>query len=116
MIFLVKSSILFTYMRIFQNARARKLFQATHTFNLIQAVFFIIIFLLCKPVSHFWMGWTGQSGDRCFNLGVLPVPHAGVGVLLDLWMILLPACEVLALKLKPRDTVAVLLMFGCGVL
>ncbi|KLU82120.1 hypothetical protein MAPG_01197 [Magnaporthiopsis poae ATCC 64411] len=117
MIFLVKTSILFTYMRIFQNPRARKLFHATHTFNLIQAVLFIIlVFFQCRPINHFWLGWTGRSGGRCYNLSVLPVSHAAVGVLLDLWMILLPAAEVLALKLKPRDTVAVLLMFGCGVL
>ncbi|EJT78533.1 hypothetical protein GGTG_03633 [Gaeumannomyces tritici R3-111a-1] len=31
-------------------------------------------------------------------------------------MIIILALEVLALKLKPRDTIAVILMFGCGVL
>ncbi|KAL8408673.1 hypothetical protein RB594_007212 [Gaeumannomyces avenae] len=62
------------------------------------------------------MGWTGDSPGRCFNLSVLPVSHAAIGVALDVWMIILPALEVLALKLKPRDAIAVILMFGCGVL
>ncbi|TLD11923.1 hypothetical protein PspLS_11294 [Pyricularia sp. CBS 133598] len=117
MICLVKSSILFTYMRIFREPDAQRVFRSTHYFNMFQTgVFIILCFVQCRPLDHFWLGWTGdQHPGSCWHMNDIPVIHAIVGVLLDVWMFGLPATLVWRLNLKSREKIGVMLMFGFGV-
>ncbi|KAI6356031.1 hypothetical protein MCOR25_007985 [Pyricularia grisea] len=116
MICLVKSSILFTYMRIFREPDAHRVFRFTHYFNMFQTgVFIILCFVQCRPLDHFWLGWTGNKHPgSCWHMNDIPVIHAIVGVLLDVWMFGLPATLVWRLNLKSREKIGVLLMFGFG--
>ncbi|TLS29193.1 hypothetical protein PpBr36_00049 [Pyricularia pennisetigena] len=117
MICLVKSSILFTYMRIFREPDAQRVFRFTHYFNMFQTgVFIVLCFVQCRPLDHFWLGWTGEDHPgSCWHMNDIPVTHAIVGVLLDLWMFGLPATLVWRLNLKSREKIGVMLMFGFGV-
>ncbi|KAL5888229.1 hypothetical protein ACKVWC_003498 [Pyricularia oryzae] len=117
MICLVKSSILFTYMRIFREPDAQRVFRFTHYFNMFQTgVFIVLCFVQCRPLDHFWLGWTGDDHPgSCWHMNDIPVIHAIVGVLLDVWMFGLPATLVWRLNLKSREKIGVMLMFGFGV-
>lgn len=114
---LIKTSILFLYLRLFPDPKFRRTVWATQAFNFLMVGCFIISdFLQCQPISFFWQSWDGEHSGRCFNINALAWAHSALNIALDFWMLYLPATQVWSLQMKTRKKVGVILMFGIGIL
>lgn len=114
---LIKTSILFLYLRLFLDPKFRRTVWATQAFNLLLVGSFIISdFLQCEPIHYFWQFWDGEHSGRCFNINALAWAHSALNIALDFWMLYLPATQVWSLQMKTRKKIGVILMFGIGIL
>lgn len=114
---LIKTSILFLYLRLFPDPKFRRTVWATQAFNLLMVGSFIVSdFLQCRPISYFWGSWDGEHTGSCFNINALAWAHSALNIALDFWMLYLPATQVWCLQMKTRKKVGVILMFGIGIL
>ncbi|KAK1534857.1 uncharacterized protein CCOS01_03609 [Colletotrichum costaricense] len=112
---LIKSSILFMYLRIFPGEKFRWVLWTTQvvTVGLGMGSVFLVAFQ-CQPVGKAWKQWTGEESGHCIPVPPLGVVHGVVNIVLDVWMLILPASQVLFLNMKPRKKWAVMLMFSLG--
>jgi hypothetical protein len=114
---LIKTSILFLYLRLFPDPKFRRVIWATQAFNLLLVGSFIVSdFFQCRPVSFFWESWDGEHEGRCFNINALAWAHSAINIALDFWMLYLPATQVWSLQMKVKKKIGVILMFGIGIL
>ncbi|KAL8389048.1 hypothetical protein RB595_008830 [Gaeumannomyces hyphopodioides] len=112
-----KASILFMYLRIFVDQRFRRIVWATHIFNVCFFLAFLILNLAaCRPLSFFWLGWDGEHNGHCaVGLVTSNYAQAGIGLCLDVWMLLLPVAPVWGLNMRWKRKLGVLLMFASGI-
>ncbi|KAK1493080.1 CFEM domain-containing protein, partial [Colletotrichum cuscutae] len=112
---LIKSSILFMYLRIFPGEKFRWVLWTTQvvTVGLGMGSVFLVAFQ-CQPVGKAWKQWTGEENGHCVPVPPLGVVHGAVNIVLDVWMLILPASQVLFLNMKPRKKWAVMFMFSLG--
>lgn len=114
---LIKISICFLYLRIFPSRNFRIAVWATQVFNACVLVTFIIADMVqCAPLSYFWNSWDGEHHGRCINSPALAWTHAIINIVLDFWMLALPASQVWNLNLPARKKASVFAMFGFGIL
>ncbi|KAG8163925.1 hypothetical protein KVR01_005843 [Diaporthe batatas] len=114
---LIKTSILFLYLRIFPDEKIRLAVWATQVFNLLLVGSFLLAdFLQCRPVSFFWESWDGlHAGGSCFNINALAWAHSAINIALDFWMLVIPATQVWSLTMQVKKKVVVFFMFGIGI-
>ncbi|KAK1712076.1 hypothetical protein BDP67DRAFT_566469 [Colletotrichum lupini] len=112
---LIKSSILFMYLRIFPGEKFRRVLWTTQavTVGLGMGSVFLVAFQ-CQPIGKAWKQWTGEENGHCIPVPPLGVVHGVVNIVLDVWMLILPASQVLFLNMKPRKKWAVMFMFSLG--
>lgn len=114
---LIKTSILFLYLRLFPDPKFRRIVWATQAFNFLLVGSFIISdFLQCQPISFFWESWDGEHTGHCFNINALAWAHSALNIALDFWMLYLPATQVWCLQMQVKKKIGVILMFGIGIL
>lgn len=114
---LVKASICFLYLRLFTNLKFRRIVWATQAFNVALAITFIFAYAFqCTPPHYFWEMWHGEKPGKCLSFSVLTWTHAGLGIVLDIWMLALPFWQVIKLNLPLRKRLDAFVMFGCGIL
>ncbi|KAI3398753.1 hypothetical protein diail_8620 [Diaporthe ilicicola] len=114
---MIKISICFFYMRIFQSPGFQKVMWATQIFNVLtMLVFFLVGWAQCRPLNLFWQGWDGEHKGSCFNINAFAYAHSAVNIAIDLWMLILPATQVWRLNMTLKKKLAVTLMFACGIL
>lgn len=114
---LIKTSILFLYLRIFLDPRFRRIVWATQVFNLLLVVSFIVSdFLQCQPISFMWESQDSDKTGHCFNINALAWAHSALNIALDFWMLYLPATQVWSLQMQVKKKIGILLMFGIGIL
>jgi hypothetical protein len=115
---MVKSAVLCFFLRIFPDSRFRIIVKCTLAFNFLTGItFFVLIFFQTHPLSLFWEGWEKQQAHLVM-LGIitLTLPHAGLSLLLDVWMLVLPLTQLWGLGLKIRKKLGVIAMFSVGIL
>ncbi|KAF4443616.1 hypothetical protein F53441_11382 [Fusarium austroafricanum] len=113
---LVKAAILSFFLRIFPDHKFRIIVKCTMIFNILVGVaFFVVVFLQTTPLSLFWEGWEEKKGDLIMS-GIThwSLPHAGLNLLLDVWMLILPLTQLWELGLKLRRKAGVISMFSVG--
>lgn len=99
---LIRISICFFYLRLFPDEKVRMLVWATQIFNaIVLVVFFIFYFLQCRPLNYYWTQWDGEHQGTCFNFSAMVYTHAGVNLLLDIWMLALPFSQIITLTMSP---------------
>lgn len=114
---MIKISICFFYMRIFQSPGFQRVMWGTQIFNMLTVVvFFIVGWFQCRPLSYFWQGWDGTKEGTCFDINAFAYGHAAVNIAIDVWMLILPGTQVWKLNMAFKRKLAVTLMFACGVL
>ncbi|KAJ4422438.1 hypothetical protein N0V82_002886 [Gnomoniopsis sp. IMI 355080] len=116
---LIKSSMCFFYMRIFPDRVVRRYLWATQFFNFILVTTFIIVDLAqCKPVSWFWnrLDQNTTETGRCININAMSWAHAIINIALDVWLLALPAVQIMRLQMALGKKVHVLAMFALGAL
>jgi hypothetical protein len=113
---LTKFSFLFLFLAIFPQAKLRKCVYATMALTLVNFVFFQFANIFyCRPISKVW-DWADEEEGSCLNIYHLMVSGAGMTVLLDSIIIVLPVQQLLRLNLSFGKKVAILAIFGVGIL
>ena len=114
---LLKASLLFFYMRIFNTPGTTKLLWASHAFNALFGLTcsFVAIFQ-CSPLNYVWYQWDGEHEGTCLNVNGLVWTNAIVGITLDFWVLAIPLNKLRSLNLGWKKKVAVGLMFCAGTL
>lgn len=116
---MIKMSFCFLYLRIFPDRAFRRYLWGTQIFNVVLPVTFVIVNLLqCKPLSWFWIRLDTQTSEtgRCVNINVMAWSHAILNIVLDIWMLLLPAGQIWGLKMEWKRKFRVFIMFTLGAL
>ncbi|KKA29952.1 hypothetical protein TD95_005299 [Thielaviopsis punctulata] len=112
---LLKTILLFFYLRIFPTPKVRKLLIGTIVFNIIFTITFICLGVFqCSPVNYFWMQWYGKIEGSCPRINSTAWSHASIGVTLDLWMLALPLSQLRHLKMHWKKKLGVASMFVVG--
>ncbi|KAF4968911.1 hypothetical protein FSARC_3758 [Fusarium sarcochroum] len=113
----VKASILFFFLRIFPDNKFRVVVKCTLIFNFLLGIaFFILVFFQTKPLSIFWEGWQKKQAHLVMTgINNITLPHAGLNLFLDIWMLILPLTQLWELGLKLRKKLGVIGMFSVGI-
>ncbi|EWZ99644.1 hypothetical protein FOWG_00068 [Fusarium oxysporum f. sp. lycopersici MN25] len=114
---LVKAAILCFFLRIFPDHKFRIVVKCTMVFNaLIWVGFFIFVFFQTQPFSLFWNGWQQKKGNLILTgFTNFTLPLAGMNLLLDIWMLILPMTQLWGMGLKLRKKLGVISMFSVGI-
>lgn len=115
---LVKAAILCFFLRIFPDHKFRIVVKCTMVFNaLIWVGFFIFVFFQIQPFSLFWNGWQQKKGHLILTgFTNFTLPLAGINLLLDIWMLILPMTQLWGMGLKLKKKLGVISMFSVGIL
>lgn len=114
---LLKLSMLFFYLRIFQAPRMKKLIIGTIVFDTCYGIAFVLAAIFtCTPIRHFWENWDGEHQGSCVNINILGWSNAGISIALDVWMFALPVSQLVGLQMYWKKKVGVLIMFAVGTL
>ncbi|KAF9876119.1 CFEM domain-containing protein [Colletotrichum karsti] len=112
----IKASILFLYLRVFNIKSFRPVLICTQGFNFLLGAAYIILSLAqCQPLQHYWNGWDGEHEGKCADLNKIGLTHVAFNIALDVWMLILPATQVFKLNLPRKKKIGVMAMFGVGV-
>lgn len=114
---LIKVSILFFFLRLFPERKIRWTIWGTIIANLL---IFIIIDLLaalqCRPISFYWKRWDGEHSGKCLNINALAFSSAGVSIVMDIWMLILPLTQLYDLNLHWKKKIGVAAMLSIGIM
>lgn len=114
---MIKISICFFYMRIFQSPGFQKVMWGTQIFNILTVLaFFLVGWFQCQPLNYFWKGWDGTQKGNCYDINGFAYGHSAVNIAIDVWMLILPGTQVWKLNMSFKRKLAVTFMFACGVL
>ncbi|KAI0413033.1 hypothetical protein F5X98DRAFT_379107 [Xylaria grammica] len=112
----VRLSILLFYIRIFCIPRARALILSTVVVLVAEGIaFFPPTLFQCTPISYFWLRWDGEHHGHCVKIRPLVWVSAAVGILLDVWLIVLPLLFIAGLQLRKKKKVLLASMFAMGI-
>ncbi|KAL5392312.1 hypothetical protein DPSP01_000826 [Paraphaeosphaeria sporulosa] len=112
---LTKISILLFYLRIFPHKGLRRAIYVTIVLCVLYIIGFVTATALqCIPVKQAWLRWDGEHHGKCTNLNAIAWLSAGVNIVLDLFVIILPMGEIKKLSMSRRRRFGVMLMFLVG--
>lgn len=112
---LLKTSLLFFYLRIFPKRPIRILLWCTVAFNAVWGVLFaLLIAFECKPISYFWTYWDGEHVGTCLDTNAIAWANAGISIAEDIWMLAIPLSQLRSLQLHWKKKVGVAIMFCTG--
>ncbi|PQE29167.1 CFEM domain-containing protein [Rutstroemia sp. NJR-2017a BBW] len=113
---LIKISILFFYLRLFPETLIRRFIHGTIIFNAMTFIVFDLLGLFqCRPINFYWERWDGEHKGVCLNINALAFTNAGISIVVDFWMLLLPLTQLFSLKLHWKRKIGVALMLSVGI-
>ncbi|KAH9217809.1 hypothetical protein DL95DRAFT_521917 [Leptodontidium sp. 2 PMI_412] len=111
---LIKLSILFFYLKIFQRRGFRISVWVMIAFVALAGIAFVVTGTVqCIPISR---SFDRSISGKCIDLNALAYANAGIGILQDFIILILPFPEVVYLNMRTRKKVLLLLMFSLGTL
>lgn len=113
---LLKTSLLFFYLKIFPNKTVRWLLWGTLVFNGIWGISFALLAVFqCKPISYFWDQWDGLHSGTCpIHTNSLGWANAAISIVEDVWMLAIPLSQLHSLQLHWKKKIGVAIMFCTG--
>ncbi|KAL6807467.1 putative PTH11-type G-protein coupled receptor protein [Trichoderma sp. SZMC 28013] len=113
---LVKLSLSLFYLYVFPGPNIRRLLIGTAIFNVVFGVVFVITAMTqCIPLDYYWAQYYDHPPEgRCFNLNGFAWANAGLGLAVDVWMIILPLIQIKRLNLHWKKKIGVVVMFILG--
>jgi len=107
-----KFSVLFLYLRIFPDTRFRLVLKITISWMALKTVSFAFaIAFQCVPVQAIW---DRDIPAKCINMNILTVSGAGISIVEDIFIMLLPISELKGLNLTLRKRIALCFIFAIG--
>jgi hypothetical protein len=111
---LVKISILFFYLRVFPKKSFRVLCWLMIAFCTANMLAFVLVTIFqCRPISFAWARTSIREGS-CVNYNAAAWANAGVNILQDFLIVVLPLQELRSLQLSKLKKFGVYAMFGMG--
>lgn len=114
--FLIRASIILFYVRVFPPSPTSKLHSIlrwTMVFNVLYNLgFFFAVVFQCNPVNMYWTGWDGPK--QCGDANLLAWLAATTGIAFDVWLLVIPFPQLLALNLHWKKKLMGGLMFSVG--
>jgi hypothetical protein len=105
-------SILFLYLRIFPSKSFRLATYMTMAFIIVQTIALVfVVSFQCTPVDSYW---DITIPGKCIHSQAFVYAAAGLSILEDLVIMLLPVMELKALKLDLKKKLALAFMFALG--
>lgn len=115
-IFCVKTSICFTYLRFALSKTFRWLCIGTIVLHSVFfAVCITVTLLQCQPLHKMW-DLTGMIQGKCINSTAFFYSTSGFNIVTDIWILLIPVPTLRAINRPGREKVALMLIFGVGAL
>ncbi|KAG7150010.1 hypothetical protein HYQ46_001068 [Verticillium longisporum] len=111
---LPKIAILTFFLRIFPSQGFRRAtYLVTGLIGLSTTITTFLQIFQCTPIRFSWEGWKGQFGQlHCMNRNALAFACAGLSILQDLIVLVLPLSQLLRLKVSWRTKAGVIFMFN----
>ncbi|KAI1066890.1 hypothetical protein LB506_012060 [Fusarium annulatum] len=112
-----KTSILFFYLRVFQDPTFRTLVWITHAFNVLSTVTLVTLALTLGRSASYLLGNTADSVSsltRYSKALKVVLAHCVVNLAVDIWMLILPMTQLYNIGLKLNKKINVIAMFGLG--
>jgi hypothetical protein len=112
---ITKMSILLFYLRIFPRRAFRITTYLVLGFVALSGI--VILFLQifqCSPIAYNWD--RSINGGKCLNINVLSYSHAGMTIVQDFAILLLPIPELVLLKMERNKKIGIILVFQIGLL
>lgn len=78
--------------------------------------FFFATLFQCSPVSMAWNFWDEESPGRCNDIKMQAWMLAGLNIVLDVYILVLPLYEVWKLKMGMAKKLMLVFMFSLGIL
>lgn len=115
---LIKLSLSIFYLYIFPGDWTRRLLWATVIFNIASGIAFVVAGIVqCMPIAFFWHHYTDPDATgHCIDINTFGWTHAAVSIAVDVWMIIIPLCQLRKLQLHWKKKIGVTLMFLIGTL
>lgn len=112
---LTRISILCFYLKIFPQERIRKAVFILIGLNFANLIAFVIASIFqCYPIHGAWTFWDGSFHGQCNNVHLQSWIQAGVNILFDLTVIILPLPPLARLTASRARKVQILIMFSVG--
>ncbi|KAK1253300.1 hypothetical protein MKX07_001377 [Trichoderma sp. CBMAI-0711] len=113
---LVKLSLSVFYLYVFPGHKIRRLLIGTAAFNVVFGVVFVVAALMqCIPLHYYWAQYYDDPPQgRCFDLNKFAWANAGLGLAVDVWLIILPMSQVRKLKLHWKKKIGIIIMLTLG--
>lgn len=109
-----KISMLLLYLRLFPTTRYRIIVITSLVVIPILGLWMILSSVLfCIPVADFW---SPRSLNRCLPKAPVWFLNAALQIVTDLWIVILPMPMWAVLHLPRRQKIAVVVLFGLGIL
>ncbi|KAJ4983425.1 CFEM domain-containing protein [Stagonosporopsis vannaccii] len=112
-----KISILCFYLRVFPHKSFRRIIYGVMGLAVAYTVaFFFATTLQCIPVSHAWNQWDGLHQGRCNDIHLQGWVAAGINIVLDVIVMVLPLKHLAGLNMNLRRKLMVMAMFSVGII
>jgi hypothetical protein len=109
-------AFLLLFLAIFPQEYLRKRIYATMALNLCNWAFFQFSNIFyCRPISKVW-DWANEEEGSCWNINLLMLSGAGMTVILDSIIIVLPIRELLRLRASRCKKITTIAIFVMGIL
>jgi len=113
-IFAIKSSILFTYLRFAVSRTFRNLCYGTIALHSVFYVICVVTTLLqCQPLHKMW-DLMGTVDGACINTTAFFYSTSGFNIVTDIWILVLPLKTLASIQRPRREKIALYAIFGCG--
>lgn len=100
------------YYRVFSNPRFRLVAKFFFVFMIGHAaIYFFVVVFQCLPVEAIW---DRSVKGHCLNISVIGYTGAGLTILEDVVLVLMPIPELMKLKLGVQKKLGLVLMFTMG--
>lgn len=116
---IVKTSILFFYLRIFPGQTFRRVVYGTMAFNAVAHIVIIVCNLTVgRTIEVVWGGKSDLSVtmETYGNALKVTMAHCIINFVVDIWMLILPMTQLYNLGLRLDKKIRVMCMFGIGIL
>ncbi|PHH72014.1 hypothetical protein CDD80_4829 [Ophiocordyceps camponoti-rufipedis] len=112
---LIKSALVFFYVRIFPAREVRRLLYGTLAVVGVFGLSFVAIAIFqCSPIDYYWWRWDGEHTGRCIDMNAMAWSNAAISIALDVWMLAIPLWQLRSLKLDWKKKAGVAMMFCVG--
>lgn len=110
-------SFLCFYLRIFPRRELKLVIYSLLVFSVLYIIAFVFTTLFnCTPVSYIWTSWDGEHTGKCINFHIFAWVHAGINIVFDIVVILVPIPELVRLSMSMKKKVYIMMMFSIGAL